>query len=41
MAKIYKENEVTDEIHYKAATLLYECFAKNAGTYIKLGQMVG
>ena len=41
IAKLYYSNEINDEMHYKAARLLFECFAKNAGTYIKLGQMVG
>jgi len=37
MAKVYYGQEINDELHYKAAKLLYECFSKNAGTYIKLG----
>ena len=41
MIRVYYGKEITDEIHEKAAKLLYECFAKNSGTYIKIGQMIG
>lgn len=33
--------EPTDEVHEKAAKRLYKCFATNAGSYIKIGQMIG
>jgi hypothetical protein len=29
--------EITGEVHRKAAIRMYNCFAKNAGPYIKLG----
>ena len=28
-------------MHSKAANRLYQCFRKNAGPYIKVGQMIG
>ena len=33
--------EINSETHKIASQRLYECFRVNAGTYIKLGQMVG
>lgn len=33
--------DITDEVHEKAARRLYKCFATNAGSYIKIGQMIG
>ena len=33
--------EITAETHTTASVRMYECFCKNGGPYIKLGQMVG
>lgn len=41
IAKLYYGKEITHELHQEAANLLFDCFTRNAGTYIKLGQMVG
>jgi aarF domain-containing kinase len=35
-----RAEEITSETHKVAANRLYNCFCKNAGPYIKLGQMV-
>lgn len=40
MAYDYWGVEATDEVHEKAAKRLYKCFETNAGSYIKIGQMV-
>lgn len=34
-------DNVTSETHYKAANRMFDCFCKNGGPYIKLGQMFG
>lgn len=34
-------DNITSETHYKAASRLYDCFCKNGGPYIKLGQLFG
>ena len=33
--------EICSQTHEKAAGRMYECFKKNGGPYIKLGQMMG
>jgi len=33
--------EITDEVHLRNALRLKTCFDKNAGTFIKFGQMIG
>jgi predicted unusual protein kinase regulating ubiquinone biosynthesis (AarF/ABC1/UbiB family) len=33
--------EITEDVHLRASQRMYNCFCKNGGPYIKLGQMVG
>lgn len=37
LSDYYFAKETTSEIHTRAATRLFNCFAANAGSYIKLG----
>ena len=42
MANVYRgKNKYTPEMHQEAAEYLYDCFCKNGGPYIKIGQMLG
>jgi aarF domain-containing kinase len=43
MAKDYKQagENITSEVHYKAANRMFKTFCANGGPYIKLGQMFG
>ena len=36
-----RAKEITAETHETASKRMYECFCKNGGPYIKLGQMIG
>ena len=36
-----KFGNITEETHNQASKRMYDCFCKNGGPYIKLGQMIG
>lgn len=36
-----RATEITSDTHKKASMRMYDCFVKNGGPYIKLGQMFG
>ena len=41
MAKDYwNDPDYKEETHQRAAKRLHDCFSKNAGCYIKMGQMI-